>query len=238
MAAVLACGPGAVLSHRSAAALWGLRPTSRRAVDVIAPRASRRRRNGIEVHRAGSLRPEDVTTVNGIPCTTVARTLLDLAEVAPVERALDQAEILHLLDARALDDVIAAANTRRAARILRAVLDGYDAANALTRSELEDRFLALCVDAGVPRPEINAWLTLPDGTGIQPDFLWRSSRLIVETDGRASHATRRAFEADRLRDQRALLAGWRTLRCTWRQVLGEPDQLAHTIACLLMLRSG
>jgi predicted transcriptional regulator of viral defense system len=233
MAAVLACGPGAVLSHRSAAALWGLRPTSRRAVDVIAPRGSRRPRAGIEIHRADSLRPIDTTSRNGVPCTTIARTLLDLAEVAPVERALDQAEILRLLDARALGDAIAAAAGRRGAAILRTLLAGYDTANALTRSELEAHFLALCRGAALPVPEVNAWLTLPDGTPVQPDFLWRAQRLIVEADGHATHGTRRAFEQDRVRDQRALLAGWRTLRCTWRQVLHEPDALARTLAALL-----
>jgi len=238
MAAVLACGPGAALSHRSAAALWGLRATSRRNVDVIAPHAARRTRAGIENHRADSLRAFDVTTENGIRCTTVARTLLDLAEVAPVERALDQAEILHLLDARALEDVIAATRNRRGAARLASVLAGYDAAKAMTRSELEALFLAMCHHARLPPPEVNAWLTLPDGTPVQADFLWRAHHLIVETDGHATHRTRRAFEHDRLRDQRALLAGYRTLRCTWRQVITSPDELATTISALLTRQTG
>jgi len=238
MAAVLACGQGAALSHRSAAALWGLRRTSRRDVDVIAAHAARRRRAGIDVHRADSLRSIDVTAENAIPCTTVARTLLDLAEVAPVERALDQAEILHLIDVRALEDVMAANTRRRGAARLAALLAGYDAAKHLTRSELEALFLAMCHEAALPPPEVNAWLTLPDGTPIEADFLWRPHRLIVETDGHATHRTRRAFEHDRLRDQRALLAGYRTLRCTWRQVITSPDELATTISALLTAQTG
>jgi hypothetical protein len=235
MAAVLACGRGAVLSHRSAAALWGLRPSSRSAIDVTAPGRAGRGLDGIEAHRAGSLRRAEIASVRGIPCTTVARTLLDLAEVVDrraLERAVNEAEVLRLFDLGALEDVLIRAVGRRGAPILRAVLAGYDAEYALTRNELERRFLALCDSAGVLRPSVNAWVAL-DGGSIEVDFLWRNYKLIVETDGRQAHGTRRAFEHDRRRDQRLLCAGWRVVRFTWRQVTHEPRQVAHTLRVLL-----
>jgi Protein of unknown function (DUF559)/Transcriptional regulator, AbiEi antitoxin len=236
MAAVLACGPGAVLSHRDAAALWGIRKSGRAAIDVMTPRRGGRSLSGIDVHRTRRLQPEDTTKVAGIPCTTVARTLLDLAEVVnrrQVERACDQADLERLLDATALDAVLSRANGRRGAPVLYAILDEYAIGQTVTRSEMEERFLALCERAGLPRPEVNAWIVRPDGAHAQADFLWREQRLIVETDGRAAHGTRRAFEHDRRRDQQLMLAGWRVIRVTWRQLTREPEELARTVQALL-----
>jgi hypothetical protein len=235
MAAVLACGQGAVLSHREAAALLGLRASSRSVIDVTSPRRSGRERAGIEVHTGATLLPRDVDTVDGIPCTTVARTLLDLAEVVDrqqVERACEQAEVLRVFDLRAVEDVLDRANGRRGAPVLEAILAEHAIGTALTRRELEARFLALCRAAGLPRPEVNAWLPL-EPIGVEADFLWREPRLIVETDGRATHLTARAFEVDRRRDQRAMLAGWRVVRFTWRQVDEEPAVVAATVSALL-----
>jgi hypothetical protein len=235
IAAVLACGSRAALSHHSAAALWGLRPTNRSAIDVIAPGRTGRSRQGIKAHRAGGLRAADITSVRGIPCTTVARTLLDLADVVDrraLERAVNEAEVLRLFDFGALEDVLGRVVGRRGAPILRAVLADYDPKYALTRNELERRFLSLCDGAGVPRPRVNAWVTL-DGGGEEVDFLWREQRLIVETDGGQVHRTRQAFERDRRRDQRLLCAGWRVVRVTWRQLTREPAQVADTIRVLL-----
>jgi very-short-patch-repair endonuclease len=235
LAATIACGRGAVLSHRSAAELLGLRASSRSEVDVTSPRRSGRGHAGIDVHSGATLAPVDMRTVAGIPCTSLARTLLDLAEVVnrrELERACDQAEVLRLFDLYALEDVLERAHGRRGAAALRAVLAEQSTATALTRSELEERFLALCRAAVLPAPHVNAWIAL-DGGGLEADFLWRQQRLIVETDGGHVHRTSRAFERDRRRDQRLVLAGWRVVRFTWRQVVDEPAVVDATIRALL-----
>ena len=239
MAAVLAYGPEAVLSHRSSAALVGLRPDTRAIADISLPRSSAHSRPGIEAHGSTTLRAQDVTVRDGIRCTTVARTLLDLADVLDrrgVERAVEQAEALRLFDGQALDEVLARANGRRGAGVLRALLREPEGA-ALTASELEERFLALCRDFGVAKPEVNAWIARDDGW-IKADFLWRAERLVVETDGHAHHGTRQAFERDRRRDQDLLLGGWQVIRFTWRQVSAEPEGVAGTIRSLLARRTG
>ena len=238
MAAVLAYGPTAVLSHRSAAALHGIRSTNRRNVDITLPSPSARRRPGIDVHRSTSLEPKDVMTVDSIPCTALARTLLDLAEVVDrrgVKRAVDQAEVLRIFDLRATDDVLSRASGRRGAAVLAQVLAEYDGPT-LTDQELEERFLLLCLDACLPMPEVNAWITLDDGTAYKADFLWRAERLIVETDGWGSHGTRTAFEDDRRRDRRLKLAGWDVIRFTWRDIEREPDEVTTTLAALWATR--
>jgi very-short-patch-repair endonuclease len=234
MAAVLAYGNEAALSHRAAAAHRGLRPSASPKIDVTVPRRSVRSRPGIHVHASETLRREDVTAFEGIPCTTVARTLLDLADVLNprgVERAVEQAEVLRLFDLQAVEDVLARATGRRGAGVLRAAI-GNASDNGVTASELEEAFLELCRGASLPQPAVNAWLTLDD-RAIKADFLWRTEHLIVETDGRASHGTPQAFERDRRRDQLLTLAGFKILRFTWRQVRTEPDAVAGTIGALL-----
>ena len=236
LAAVLAYGPRAVLSHRSAAGLWGLRPDNRARSDVSLPLQSVRSRPGVDAHATPTLRPADVTRHEGIPCTTVARTLLDLADDVPrrqLERAVEQAEVLRLFDLRALEDVLAHANGRRGARALRAVLAELDDDPGLTANDFEDRFLELCRSAGLPKPEANQWIVVDAGPPIRADFLWRRQRLIVETDGWRSHGTRRGFEHDRLRDQRSRLAGWEILRFTRRQLLRDPAWVAATTGAIL-----
>jgi hypothetical protein len=233
MAAVLACGPKAVLSHRDAAALLGLRPSSRRKTDVSVP-GQVRSRPGIEVHVSATLRPQDVTVHDGIPCTSVARTLLDLGDVVDrrgVERAVEQAEVLRTFDLADVEEVLARAGPRRGAGALRAAVDDWSD-QGMPVNDLEERFLDLCRKAALPQPAVNAWLTLP-GEPIKADFLWRVERLVVETDGRATHGTREAFESDRLRDQRLTLAGYRVVRFTWRQVRREPHAVAQTVGALL-----
>jgi very-short-patch-repair endonuclease len=234
MAAVLACGPKAVLSHRDAGALWGLRPSGRPRIDVCVPRRSGRPRPRIDVHVSGTLRPRDITVREGIPCTSVARTLLDLGDVVDrrgVERAVEQAEVLGVFDLRGLEEVLGRAGPRCGAGVLRAVMARWSA-TGLTASELEERFLVLCRTAALPQPAVNAWLAVDDGT-IRVDFLWRSERLVAETDGLAFHRTPEAFERDRVRDQRLALTGFRVVRFTWRQVTREPETVAATIGALL-----
>ena len=236
MAAVLAYGPRAAASHRTAAGLHGLRADNRATTDISLPLQSARSRPGIHAHATPTLRPTDVTTRHGIPCTTVARTLLDLAEVVPrghLERAVEQAQMLRVFDLRALEDVIAQANGRSGAVALRGVLAELADEPGLTASDIEDRFLDLCRSAGLPKPEVNAWVNVDGGPPLRADFRWRRQRLIVETDGWASHGTRNGFERDRRRDQRARLAGWEVLRFTRRQLLREPDWVTATTAALL-----
>ena len=236
MAAVLACGWQAALSHRSAAALRGLRATSRESIDVTTSGRGGRRRKGIDAHASTTLLERDVEEVDGIRCTTVARTLLDLAAVLPrreVERAFDQAEVLQVLDARQIQDVLERTHGHRGNAVLRAVLAEHAPASTVTRNELEERFLAICRAAGLPQPEVNAWIPL-EPTGCQADFLWRDLATIAETDGRSVHATRRAFESDRRRDQRLMLAGYRVVRFPWRQVMETPREVAATLRGLLL----
>jgi predicted transcriptional regulator of viral defense system len=238
MAAVLACGPSAALSHRSAAALHEIRRTDRANVDVTIPQRSPRKHAGIDVHRSTTLTPDDVTLTNGIPCTTVARTILDLAQVIntrPLERALDQAEILGRLDVYALLDQIERNRARPAANRLRGVLDQHYVGSTPTWSELEEALLAACRRAALPIPEVNALIDPGDDdpTAIRVDFVWREQRVIVETDGHSTHHTRRAFEQDRLRDQRLIVAGWTVIRITWRQLTQRPNEVTDRIAQLL-----
>jgi very-short-patch-repair endonuclease len=233
LAAVLACGPDAVLSHRSAAALWDLRPTTRAAIDVIAPR-TRHRRDGIDLHVPRCLDPEQRTEQHGIPCTTVARTLADLGAVidrTAVERACHRAEVLGLLDIGAVERTLGSGRGRQGARHLRRFVD-ESRADQITRSELEERFLTLCVDTRLPRPAVNTRIEV-NGAVYEVDFLWRRQRLVAETDGWGPHRTHSAFDADRRRDADLLVAGLRVVRFTWRQLTREPDSVAKTLRALL-----
>jgi hypothetical protein len=240
MAAVLACGPRAVLSHRSAAGLWGLRPDNRLKSDVSLPSPSARIKQAIEVHRSVTLTPDDVTTVEGIPCTTLARTLVDLGDVVnrrAVERAVEQAEVLRLFDLREIERAIERAGPRRGTGLLSSVLDDLNGPT-LTESELEEAFLALCRAAALPTPEVNAWMTLPNGSAIKVDFLWRDERLAVETDGHPFHRTRQSRERDTKRDQLLRLAGFEPVRFTGRQVALEKEWVTRSLLALASRADG
>jgi hypothetical protein len=232
LAAVLSCGVDAVLSHRSAAALHELRPSGGARIDVSVPRRLRQRPR-LRIHQSSTLTPADITIVNAIPCTTVARTLLDLASVLSrraLERACDQAEILQLFDLYPIEDQLRRHPRRAGAPKLRAILDEHHIGQTPTWSVLEERFLALTRAAGLPDPEVNAFIDPEDGEpAIRVDFAWREQRLAVEADGRATHFTHQAFERDRRRDQRVTAAGWRIVRTTWRQIRVTPAQLQETL---------
>jgi hypothetical protein len=236
MAAVLACGTGAALSHRSSGDHVGIRPTSRARIDVTVPGQRGRRRKGLDVHRS-SLAAEDITPVNGIPCTTVARTLIDLAEVIDqrqIELAIDRAEQRRIFDRAALERALARADGRAGASVLRRLMAPADWRPRLTREELEECFLCICRNAGIPEPEVNAWIPFENGIGAEADFLWRERRLVIETDGRETHGTRQAFESDRLRDQRLAVLGFRVVRFTWRQVEDDPAWVVATLRKLVV----
>jgi very-short-patch-repair endonuclease len=227
MAAVLACGPGAALSHTSAAALWNLRPSAAEWIDVAVPRTGRRSRHPIRIHRPRTLDRVDVTTHDGIPVTTPARTILDLAadlQRAHLERLLDQSEIQELADYRSLDALARACSGHHGSRRLLAALGRHDAGAEITRSDLEVHFRQLCHDHGLPQPHVNQ--TVADTL---VDFLFESARLVVETDSWRFHRTRRAFEDDRARDARLVRAGYRTLRFTDRQITGDPHTVVATL---------
>ena len=237
MAAVLACGPDAVLSHRSAADLHGLREDRRGRIDVTAPRRRGRAPAGIDAHRDGSLVAADRTTVDGIPCTSVPRTLLDYAGVATIwelRKVVGEAEVLRVLDVGAARELIRRSKGRRGVARLRTVLDELHPQTRRTRSEMERMFLRMCSRAELPKPEVNVPLRIGKGV-LKPDFLWRDAGLIVETDSRQFHDTGRAFLDDRRREQRLQLAGWRVSHCTWWEIEHEPQRLAGTIRGLLSI---
>jgi len=218
MAAVLAAGPGAVLSHASAAAAWDLRRTSGSVIDVSVPtHAGRERRAGIRLHRRGTMTLSEVTLHRGIPITTPARTVIDLARTLN-GRVLEQ--LIDLADQRGLLDLADLRSANSAS--LRAALERYSPAPI--RSELEARFLRLCDEHRIPRPETNVRIE-----GIEVDFVWRDRRLIVEVDGYAYHRSPSAFEEDRERDVVLTTSGWRVMRFTWRQIAQRSAWVAASI---------
>ena len=207
MAAVLATS--GVLSHQTAAKVWGIRAHSG-AIHVTVTGAEPRPRPGLRIHRSLSL---NAAVQDGLPLTTTARTIHDLATCLPqpeLDRAVEQAQILRL----ATRDEIAAEMPRRGRPALRAALDNEP---QLTRSEAERRLLALIRQARLPRPQTNVILG-----GYEVDLFWRAQRLVVEIDGYAFHSTRQAFERDRARDAALQAAGYRVVRFTWRQIVHEP----------------
>jgi very-short-patch-repair endonuclease len=218
LAAVMACGPGAVLSHRDAAQLWELRQTGASTIDVTVPSQNGRiRRKGIRIHRSGRLAPEEVTVRHGIPVTTVARTLLDLADVLDAQalrRAVTEAEYHGRFDLPSLIAVVESNPGRRGRKLMTAATEGR---HHRTRSRLEDRFLRLIEKWGVEEPQANVWIE-----GYEVDFVWTRVGLVVELDGVAAHTTRAALNADRLRDRRLWRAGLRTIRLT-SEALADPE---------------
>ena len=220
-----------MVSLRAAAALLDLRHSPSGPIDVTIPRGGGRRRPGIAIHVTRSLDPTEVTVREGIPLTTPARTLVDLAAVLPpraLARALEQAVILRIFDGVALDAALARSRGRRGIGALRRLLAELEDEPAPTRTELERRFLELVRGAGLPTPVVNAHLA-----GYEVDFHWPRQRLVVETDGRATHATPYAFERDRRRDLDLSLAGWQVLRVGWRQVVEQPGRVAAALRARL-----
>jgi REase_MTES_1575 len=232
LAAVLACGDHAVLSHRDAATLLDLLPVGSGAIEVTTIRRGRRSLRGIKLHSSRSLPPDEITTCEGIPCTTVARTLVDLAGCVPPRRlrqTLEQALVLRVFDLAATTVALGRARGRRGTAALRRLLAEVADEPPLTRRELERLFRELVREAGLPLPVVNGLVA-----GYEVDFHWPAHRLIVETDGRAFHAHALAFDDDRQRDLDLELAGWHVLRVTWRHVLQEPER----VVALLRSRLG
>jgi Protein of unknown function (DUF559)/AbiEi antitoxin C-terminal domain len=230
MAAVLAAGPGAVLSHRSAGALWGVRAWSGRRVEIAVPRR-RRVRDGLVLHETQL--PEDERDEHeGIPVTTPARTLLDLAAVLDkhqLARAAERAEALRLGSRTTLQELLDRYPRRPGTPTLRRLIDQQRIVAATTANGLERDFLTFLDANQLPRPLVNESVD-PQTT---PDFRWTDQRLIVELDGFETHGTRAAFERDRARDRRLMAQGWRVARVTKRQLDDEPQQIAEELRTLL-----
>jgi predicted transcriptional regulator of viral defense system len=228
LAAVLTCGPGAVLSHVSAAVHWELLTYDAPRPEVTAP-ASRSGAPGIRLHRSRSLDARDATEHRGIPVTTVAKTLLDVAACAPrhhVDHAVGQALRNELYDHRAILHVLERHRGRRGAKALRAATSDDP---AFTRGELERRFRGLCRRAGLPRPLSNVDVADADLHPHEVDFLFPDHRLVVETDGWRDHGTRVAFERDRAKDAALVAAGYAVLRFTKRQIADDPGTVAERV---------
>jgi very-short-patch-repair endonuclease len=231
MAAVLACGPCAALSHHKAGALWGLRPSSSPKIDVTVPNTNGRRRAGVRIHRSRALGADEVTVEDGIPATTPERTILDLAatlSVAHLEKVLDRMEILELAEYRTVAQLARTRTGHRGAPKLLHTLNAYVAGEQPTRSDLEVLFRQICHDHGLPQPRVNQRVA-----GKEVDFLFTDHRLIVEADSWRYHKTRRSFESDRARDVVTAQAGCRTVRFTDGQLANDPASVATALWTLL-----
>jgi len=226
LAAVLATGPSAALSHRSAAALHGIRDSD--ALDLTTTRRVAVR--GVVIHRTTRLDVQDVTTLRGVRVTTIERTLVDLAAVLPatkVAKLLRETDRLGRLNAAVLHAALQRTNGRGGAgrRALRAALEEHRRhATSLTLSELEDRFLSLLDANDLPRPLTNHLID-----GMRVDAAWPQQCLIVELDGWAYHHDRGAFQEDRTRDARLTAAGWAVLRFTHADVVDRPSWVAWMV---------
>jgi very-short-patch-repair endonuclease len=223
MAAVLAYGPDAVASHRTAGAVWGISSNSWKP-DVTTPQPKRSRPQ-TRAHVA-RLRSDEVVVCNGIPVTTVVRTILDLASVLDqdrLEHVIEEADRRELLDLQALQRAIARTPHRRGIRRLREVLAGYRGP-ADTRSKHERTLRRLVREAGLPEPQWNVLVA-----GILVDAVWHQWRLVVEIDSRAYHTSPRAFERDRVRDAQLQMVGYRVIRITEKRLYGDPRGVVRDI---------
>jgi hypothetical protein len=237
MAAVLACGPGAVIRHRSAAMLWGLLGGSQARWDITSPAMSGGRGGPsvVRLRRTRRLDGRDVTTLRGIPITTVPRTLLDVAADAPrlVAKAVHEAEVQRVLDVRAVHEAIARTPGRRGVGALRTALG--PAGPEPDRGAFVDAYLRICADHAVPRPAVSVDVEV-DGIVHEIDLLYADERLIVELDGEAVHRTRRRFHTDRRRDAAFTARGYQTVRYTWDRITTEQVRVADDVLRILALR--
>jgi hypothetical protein len=240
LAAVLACGEGAVLSRRSAASAWGMLNGDGRRFDVVAPGRSGGRVSDeakVDLRRTRRLPEEDITVLRGIPITTVGRTLLDLSGFAGaqlVQRAVHEAEVMGLLDVEAVLATIERNPGRRGTRMLRGAL-GVGAPDP-DNAEFATRFFSLCLDYGLPSPRLGVHVDGGDRL-YEVDALFEAERLIVELDGGRVHRTARNFQTDRRRDSILAARDYQTLRYTWQRLCDEPAAIARELRRVLALRA-
>ncbi|CAN5505487.1 DUF559 domain-containing protein [soil metagenome] len=229
LAAVLACGPGALRSHRSAGAAHDLRRHTS-PIEVNAPR-SRESHSGFVLHRSRCLEPEDATSVDGIATTSVARTLVDLADVLTEKRLADavhEAEVRRVFDLTAIESTLGRLPGRRGRHRLRRVLAQYGGGPQRTRSEGERRFLELVAVHRLPTP-----LSSVQRAGYELDFLWPDAGLGVEFDGEAFHHTVRAYHSDRRRDRKLAVVDIQVIRITWHDLTAGQETLVRDLRDLL-----
>jgi very-short-patch-repair endonuclease len=230
LAAVLAAGDGAALSHRAAADLWELRASREPDIDVIAP-THRRGDAVVRIHR-DTLDGSETMTRNGIRVTKPLRTLLDLAacikDETELERAIRQAVYLKLTTTGLLAEAVHQRCGRRGTKRMRNALANLGEAPGITRSPLEETFLRFVRRHKLPMPALNVQIH-----GIEADCVWQDQRLIVELDGRDAHHQLPAFESDRARDSALLAAGWPVIRVTSRRIRHDGRALAHQLRALL-----
>jgi very-short-patch-repair endonuclease/predicted transcriptional regulator of viral defense system len=229
MAAVLSCGPEAVLSHQSAAALWRIRRESERAIHVTTPPRCDCRQADLVAHRRSALAASDVCRHRGIPVTTPVRTLIDIATHVPsgeLVAAINEADKLELVDPDRLRSALDARAGQQGVGVLRQVLDR--ATFVLTDSELERRFLPIARRAGLPLPRTRCRVN-----GFRVDFYWPDLGLVVETDGLRYHRTPAQQARDRVRDQRHVAAGLTPLRFTHAQIRFEPRYVEATLRAVV-----
>ncbi len=243
MAAALACGPRAVVSHRSAAALLGFLDEGPVVIDVIAPRSRGRKIDGIRFHRVRPPRLDETGTVAGIPCTSPARTLVDLAGTVgdwTLRSAFDRAAHRNLLDIPAIEASVDP--RRRGMKSLLALVAKWRDAAPLTKtrgqlkSPLEAKILPLLTRRDIPPPLINAPVQIAKGR-IEVDFLWPGHRFALEADSRDFHGAAVAFERDRWRDRELMRAGYSVLRVTSKEAEHEGEAVADTVASRLTASS-
>jgi very-short-patch-repair endonuclease len=237
MAAVLAAGPDAVLSHRSAAQLWGLVSGAGGPLHLTAP--SKRSRPAILLHRS-NVPDDERTEVDGIPVTSVPRTILDCAPTMTerqLERLINEADVLRLYDHISIPTLLHRYPRRPGSRKLWVALGKRNAGSTRTRSDLEELLIELVDELGLRRPETNVILVI-DGETFEIDALWRAERVAVELDSREFHLTPLAFERDRRRDRKLSAAGWRPVRITWRQITAERAAVGRDLTAMLATRRG
>lgn len=231
MAAVLACGPAAVLSHRKAAALYGLYAAGSGPVEVTT--TGGHHLAGIRCHSLRHpLHPDDHTTIDAIPVTTIPRLCLDIAETQlprVLQTILENVQRQDRFNLHSFDALIARSPGRHGIQPLTNALKHLRDDPPWTQSELEDALLELIRQAGLPIPRLNQYVE-----GILVDAYWPQQRLIVEVDGWNTHKTKRSFESDRRRDVKLQIAGYRVARFTRDRIMHHPDEVARDLTALLI----
>jgi len=233
MAAVLAAGEGAVLSHRSAARFWQLMSPGAEWVDITSRPGRVVRRKGMIAHES-LVADDEWLREDGIPVTSPFRTVFDLAAVLKMrelERVWHEAEVQGLRDRVSLPMLLERYPGRRGARNLRALLASPEPVG-FTRNDFEEAFLVLVDASGLPRPRMNADLALR-GRFFEIDALWERERVAVELDSHGVHGTRKRFESDRQRNRILVAEGWRTMQVTWRQLQEEPKEVVADLRMAL-----
>jgi very-short-patch-repair endonuclease len=230
MAALLACGDSAVLSHRSAAGLWSLITGSLRPIELIVPSHRTPAPGQILTHRM-RLDPSETVVLDSLRVTTPARTIADMAgrlEPRGLRRLIERAQDLRRFDVTALRAHLSSGPPRPGCRALRDLIALMAPDTDGARSHLERLFLCLVRSAGLPEPDVNVQIA-----GAERDFVWPEQRLVIEVDGYAYHSSRAAKQRDHRRDRALTSLGWRPVRFTYEDVAIEPDKVGRETATLL-----